>query len=112
MEKKLFLLGRILTKSKAFLAMLVYTDCIGLQGVNASANALTLSQTSPGFSCLQYKSFENTAGKGEIAQAIPPFPTVFSTCLESFLPFSINLKLSSANYFSLEGSKICHLGKG
>ena len=29
---------------------------------------LTLSQTSPGFTCLQYKSFENTVGKGEIAR--------------------------------------------
>ena len=28
---------------------------------------LTLFQKSPGFTCLQYKSFENTAGKGEIA---------------------------------------------
>ena len=29
---------------------------------------LTLSLTSPGFICLQYKSFENTVGKGEIAR--------------------------------------------
>ena len=29
---------------------------------------LTLSQTSPGFTCLQYKSFENTVGKEEIAR--------------------------------------------
>ena len=28
---------------------------------------LTLSQTILGFPCLQYKSFENTVGKGEIA---------------------------------------------
>ena len=27
-----------------------------------------LSQKSPGFTYLQYKSFENTAGKGEIAR--------------------------------------------
>ena len=32
---------------------------------------------------------------------------MFSTLLESFLPFSSNLKLSSANPFSLEESKIC-----
>ena len=37
---------------------------------------LTLSQTSPGFTCLQYKSFENTVGKEEIA------------CNEQFLLFS------------------------
>ena len=41
-----------------------------------------------------------------------PFPTVFFTRLESFLPFSSNLKLLSATSFSLEGSKICCLGKG
>ena len=57
--------------------------------------------------CLQYKSFENTWGKREIA----PFPTVFSTSLEKFLPFSSNLNLSSANFFSLEESRICRLGK-
>ena len=33
-------------------------------------------------------------------------------CLEKFLTFSSDLKLSSANSFSLELSKICHLGKG
>ena len=65
------------------------------------------------FTCWQYKSSENTAGKGEIAryQAISPFPTVFSTCLESSLSFSTNLKLWSANSFSLEESKICGLVK-
>ena len=63
---------------------------------------------------LQYKTFENSAGKGEIAplRAISPFPTVFSTGFENFLQFSSNLKLSSANSFILEESKICRLGKG
>ena len=28
------------------------------------------------------------------------------------MPFLLKLKLSSANSFSLEESKICHLGKG
>ena len=51
--------------------------------------------------CLQYKSFENSVRKGEIS----PFPTAFSTHSENFLPFSSNLKLSSAEYFSLEGLK-------
>ena len=35
-----------------------------------------------------------------------------STCFDSLLPFSSSLKLSSANSFSLERSKICRLGKG
>ena len=39
-------------------------------------------------------------------------PTVFSTLLENFLPYSSNLKLVSANSFRLEDSKICHLRKG
>ena len=71
---------------------------------------LTLSETSPGF----YKSFENTAGKGEIARndQFLLFPTVFFTHLENFLPFSSNLKISSANSFNLEESKICRLEKG
>ena len=74
------------------------------------------------FRCLQYKYFENTAGKGEIAcnvtdigpamfsaQEVPEFMSV-STNLEKFLPFSSNLKLSSANSFNLEECKICCLG--
>ena len=66
------------------------------------------------YPCLQYKLFENTLGKGEIArnEQILLFPTVFSTHFEKFLPFSSNLKLLSANSFSLEESKFCRLGKG
>ena len=73
---------------------------------------LTLSQTSPGFTCLQYKPFENTVGKGEIArkQAIFNFTTLFYTQLEFSPPFSSSSKLSFANSFSLEESKICCLG--
>ena len=65
------------------------------------------------FTCLQYKSLENTVGKGEIARYVQffPFLTVFSTCLENFLQFSSNLKLPSANSLRLEESKICRLGK-
>ena len=50
-------------------------------------------------------------GKSRIRlyRAISSFPTVFSTLLEKFPPFSSNLKLSSANSFSLEPSKICCL---
>ena len=60
------------------------------------------------FTGLQYKSFENTVGKGEFS----PFPTGFSTHFGSFLPLSSNLKLSSAYSFTLKESKICCLGKG
>ena len=38
--------------------------------------------------------------------------TQFFTYLENFLPLSSNSKLSSANSFVLEESKICRLGKG
>ena len=47
------------------------------------------------FTCLQYMSSENTVVKGEIA--ISPFPTMFSTLLENFLPLSSSLKLLFAN---------------
>ena len=43
---------------------------------------------------------------------ISPFPTVFSTHLENFVPFFIKFELLSSNSFSLEESKICLLGKG
>ena len=63
--------------------------------------------------CLQYKSFENTVGKGEIArnEQFLLFPTVFSTCLEYFLPSLSNLKLSCAYSFIFEECEICRLGK-
>ena len=66
------------------------------------------------FTCLHYKSFENTVGKGEIAcdEEFLLCCTVFSTDFGIVLPFSSSLKLSSANFFSLEESKICHLGNG
>ena len=74
------------------------------------------------FKCLQYKSFENnnekirnsfsvvnTVGKGEIAhnKQFLLFPQCFSTLSENFKPFSSNLKLSSANCFRFEESKVC-----
>ena len=47
-----------------------------------------------------------------LATSISPFTTVFSTHLDNFLPFSSNLKLLSANSFSLEEFKICRLVTG
>ena len=63
--------------------------------------------------CLQYKSFENTVGKGKIArnEQFVLFP-VFSILQDKILPFLTTLQLSSAKSFSLEESKICHLRKG
>ena len=64
--------------------------------------------------CLQYKSFENIVGKGEIArnEQFLLFPQCFSTRSETFQQFSCTLKLASANFFILEESKKCRLGKG
>ena len=50
--------------------------------------------------------------EGQDYQAISPFPTVFSTHLENFQAFSSNLRLLSANSFSLEKSKTLSFGKG
>ena len=53
---------------------------------------LTLSQTSPGFTCLRYNSFESTVGKGEIArneqfllfpQCFKPFGELSAIFIES-----------------------------
>ena len=68
---------------------------------------LTLSQTSPGFYVSAVKFFENTVAKGEIAryEQFLLFPLFFLLILKNFLPFSSNLKLSSANYFSWKSLK-------
>ena len=50
--------------------------------------------------------------KEKLLVTVSPFPTVFSTQLDNFLPFSLNFKLLSANSLSLEESKICHLVMG
>ena len=89
----------------------------GLQCMNIalpSVLILTLSQTSPSFYVSAVQAFWKHSGKRRNCswRAISPFPTVFSTHSENFLSFSSNLKLSSGKSFSLEGSKICCLGKG
>ena len=75
--------------------------------------SLTVSQTNPDFYVSAVQIFENTAGKGEIAriEQFLLFPQCFLPISMDFQPFSSNLKLSSANSVSLEGSKICRLGK-
>ena len=58
------------------------------------------------FTCLQYKSFENTVGKGEITHNEQfLFPHCFLPFLENFLPFSSNLNLSSPPSFSWKSLK-------
>ena len=51
-----------------------------------SSGSLTLSQTSPGFYGLKYKSSENTVGKGEIARNEQFL--LFPQCFLSFWRFS------------------------
>ena len=69
-------------------------------GICSLLKSLPFSKHSLVFTCLQYvqvfcKHWE-----------ISPLSTMSSfTLLENFLPFSSNLKSSSANCFSLEGSK-------
>ena len=75
---------------------------------------LTLYQTSPGFYMSAIQVFLKTLWeKGGIAgnKQFLLFP-VFFTCLENYLPFLSNFKLSCARSFSLEGSKTDCLGKG
>ena len=52
-----------------FLTHVSSTQCAGWHDVILSANALTLFPNKPWFfTCLQYNSFENSVGKGEIAR--------------------------------------------
>ena len=112
--------------------MTIDNQCSLKKGLNACAkvmtyvslrsmNRLTINSfphndtllTPMGNKHFENKRFENTVGKGEIAHneqfLLSP---VFSTRLDKFLPFSSNLKLSSANSFSLEKSKFCRLVMG
>ena len=58
---------------------------------------LSLSQTSPVFMFLQYKSFENTGKRINcLLQAISRFTTVFFTHFKNSMSFLSNSKLSSA----------------
>ena len=81
----------------------------------------THSQTSPDFyvsavqvfTCLQYRSFENTVGAGEIArnEQFLLFPQCFLPTCELSAIF-IRFDIVVCKFFSLEESKICHLEKG
>ena len=57
--------------------------------------------------CLQYICLENAVGKREIARydKFLLFQQCFSTHLENFLPFLLNLKLLSENSLSLSFGK-------
>ena len=70
---------------------------------------LTYSHTTTPFDASGKQVFRKHCGKRRHCsyRAISPFPTVFSTRLDNFLPFSLKLKLLSANSFSSEESKIC-----
>ena len=58
-------------------------------------------------------SFEHIVLKKEIArnEQLLLHPQCFLPVRKNFVPFSSNSKLSSANSFGLEASKICRLGK-
>ena len=74
---------------------------------------LTHSQTTTPFDAPWKQAFwKHCRKRRNCSWAISPFPTVFSTRLDNFLPFSSNLTLSSANSFSLEESKIYRLVMG
>ena len=67
------------------------------------------------FTRLQYRSFENTGGKGEIArnEQFLLFPQCFLSIGRTFFHFLSNLKLSFANSLIIKKeSNICRLGKG
>ena len=75
---------------------------------------LSHSHTITPFDAPGNKPFENTVGKGEIArnEQFLLFPQCFLPVWITFFHFCQILKLSSANSFSLEESKICRLVMG
>ena len=93
----------------------------GLQKVSLCGNGLNVTEMFVSV----YDSIKNIVRKGENAtyprvnlllqnhnKQFLLFPQCFVPIWMTFLPFSSNLKLSSANSFNLKESKICHLGKG
>ena len=112
------ILGKgIIARYKQFLLFSQYFPQLYISSVSNAelcGNSFTFSHTSPAFYVSAVQVFLKHCGKRRNCslRAICPFPTVFSNPLENIMPFSSNLKLSSANSFKLEESKICRLGKG
>ena len=76
--------------------------------------SLTLSKTIHCFHVSAVQVFQKILWEKEtllVASNFFFFTTVFSALLKNVLPFLSNLKLLSANSFSLEEFKICRLGK-
>ena len=72
-------------KGEIFLFLTTFSTDKNLQYIRMGAfwgNWLTLSQTSPVFMCLHFKSGENTVGKAEIARNEQFL--LFSHCFQSF----------------------------
>ena len=117
-EKEKMLVGKELNRCIVILATFIMLPALAFNLDPAKillfSTGLTLSQISPCFYESAGQVLENTVGKGEIArkEQFLLFPTVFFTLFENFLPFSSNLKLSSAKTLNLEQLKICRLGMG
>ena len=113
--EKAHLVLRLSKKKKCWLQTCSFLFSLFSENVLPSSDGLTLSQTSPGFLRVRRTVLLKTRCKKEkllVTSSFSFFATVFSTRLKKFLPFSSDLKVSSANSFSLEGSKTCRLGKG
>ena len=108
-----FLKCKIVSNMHSYLKIKMYSfiDC---HSFSKSWIRLTHSHTMTPFDTPGKQAFWKHCGKRRNCsqRAISPFSTVFSTRLDNFLPFSSNFKLSYANFFSLEESKICRLVMG
>ena len=76
----------------------LYQDCWVSRRPTVTTSCSPFPKQALIFMCLPYKSFGNTKEKGEIAsnEQFLLFQ-VFSNIWKNFMPFSSNLKLSSAN---------------
>ena len=97
--------------SAIFIKFKIVVNCFNLDQSKIVSSGNGLNPHKPCFfTCLQYKSFENTGGKGEIAhyEQFLLFPIRFLPILENFLPFSLSLSANSSGWKSLKLS----FGKG
>ena len=99
---------------RAWLTYFCFVVCNCRCSVNLRCSFNPFPKQALVFTCLQYKSFENTRGAKEKLLVTSNFSFSHSVfCLfESLLPFQTNFKLLSPNSFSSEESKILHLRKG
>ena len=106
--------SQVVSRAFPHLQMATYRQFVASTHNMDSGEELTHSHTMTPFDTPGKRAFWKHRRKRRNCswRAISPFPTVFSTCLDNFMPFSSILKISSANSLNLDQSKILSSGNG